>query len=267
VKSQRRQWSQLIVPSHLRPPHGWLPAAPAAPSGAWYIDGLTQSHWFASDAVVDGAGHVTSVTDWSGTENLVQIVGPQPVHMGVWAPDGQPCLEFYDSIMSADGWSVRASGIRIPFTTIALQNFYNVSTSYSTVTGLSFSGGAPLHLSARAWNGPVGFESFRSVNGLTTNGSKWVIAPFVDTEMAVAGVYTGSNFKVFQNGVSLAPLTLDTACVVNDNATFDQFRVGAWGAGTNYMRGQLCEIHVYLGELSDVQVGDVSADMIARRGI
>lgn len=115
---------------------------------AWDIPGLVQSHWFAADAVL-GGGNVVSIPDQAGLEDLVATGLGVPVTIGVWAPDGGPCLQFAGGCLSADGWGARASGIRVPVTTIVMRKF-DVGAAYAQPVAWGDSlGGGEMDLQSR----------------------------------------------------------------------------------------------------------------------
>lgn len=236
--------------------------------GIWHIAGLVQSHWFAADAVVDGGGHVTSGPDRDGLEALVASGLGAPVHIGVWAPDGGPAFEFTNSCLTADGWAARVNGIRVPVTTIDLR-LHTTAVNWETPHGFTFNDGYNgFHLGPRIRDAfyPNDLRCDRQDPGswqtITQDTAGSNLVP-----MVTAGVYDGSVFRIFRNGVENLPYVQQTPCVADFATTFNQFRVGAWGTLLNPFNGQLCELHVYLGALTDAQVLSVSNDIIARRGI
>lgn len=261
-----RLGSQLIVPSHLRPPHAQWPAA-GTPLGPWYIAGLTQSHYFAADSVVDGGGLVQSVPDRMALEDLVKGAGGHEATIGVWGGDGGDAWQFggLGVGLQANGWGLRAAGIRIPTTCIYLIQFQTPGGS-SYPTPVSFWGTPGLYHNGprRNGGGSTDWLCYRAVpdTSLTQdNGS------FNYDRKAIGWKYDGQYHRFWVNSVDMAPYDTYTGSVTNTDAALTKHTLGAIDVNTDAAKCMIAEHHVYLGALTDAQIVTVSDDMIARRGI
>lgn len=252
-------------------------AAPVPPSPDYIVDGVTQSHWLAENAVLEGSTvntitSISSITDSSGVEDLLKYTngginqGNAYHDSDGWSGDGGPAIvtdiSFVNQVgLMANGWAGRISGIRIPFTITAKIKIVTTDT-YKTPWGFNV-GHSYLHLSPRKLNGTT-MEIYRNISAgttyrtgskiLDTSGHNWYVE------------YDGSNHKFWMDGVEMSYVTT-TPNTSNTSITFTTFNIGGWDYIHDTCNVILAEMHIYLAAFAEPQRTILINDLQNRRGL
>jgi hypothetical protein len=247
-------------------------ASAVPPSPDYVVDGITQSHWLAENAVVTGNA-VNSVTDSSGLENLLEI-SPNIVSFNAsgWSGDGGPAIIISENVLNeaglkANGWASRISGIRTPFTITAKLKILSIMHGGVAWGFNSYMDHTILHLSPQ-------FTASTTIIGrsiVTHNGSDGLTSRTGDFAIDNLGhnwyvEYDGSNHRFWIDGVEIS--YTETISNTNDiDATFDVFNIGGWNYNFGAYSLALAEMHIYLAAFAEPQRTILINDLQNRRGL
>lgn len=254
-------------------------ATPAPPSPDYVVDGVTQSHWLAENAVFDGSTvntitPISSITDSSGVENMLKYTngginqGNAYHDSDGWSGDGGPAIVIDTGFLSqvglmANGWAGRISGVRTPFTITAKMKVLT-ETAYKAPWGFNV-GHSYVHLSPRkiAYSTMEIYRNVSAGSGITyrttgrtldTSGHNWYVE------------YDGSNHRFWMDGIE-ETYTSTTTNLGNTDLTFTTFNIGGWDYIHDVCSLVLAEMHIYLTAFAEPQRTILINDLQNRRGL
>jgi hypothetical protein len=254
---------------------------------------MEQSHWLASNAVVNGSGKATSITDESGVANAVAYTGgsgtafPWTYAASGWQLNGKtlPTIQVAPggndvAIYRADAWGTKLSGYTGTYTiamlvtpVVAVQTqfmygIWNSSSGTNYVRGIyaqpNSSGDWRTAMSDGSNWSQVGFSG-----GYQSGAKQLIMTEFTGT--AGSSGNPQQQWRVWINGLlrtGYGDGNYDKVPSVNVNR-FSIMGVHFTGDTARYCweGTQLAQFHIWKGALTDTQRNDITAYLKSISGI
>jgi len=250
------------------------------PPPPYIIDGLTQSHWLASNAVLEGATtNISSITDISGTSNLVGVTMNAPAEAqrkfeaGGWVSGGQTLDSFRvcGPLLRSAQWPGLLSNYTGTFTIATLVQ--RVSSYGGTMAGMK---GDVLNKSIEwMYDDNAPFSVRQGGSYVIRDWPNWAWPPLwlqnKNAFVARCNIAAGT-WKIWLNNTVLSSTN---SWGTISNLVLSTFVLGGNGAvaeGNSYNVNnasdcRFAEFHIYKGDLTDAQCQSIQNDMRTRGGI
>lgn len=256
---------------------------------AYVIEGLTQSHWLASNAVLSG-NNITSVTDSSGTENLIETsFGYTATYDETgWVSGGKtlPTMNLTGPRLKADGWGGRVSN-GSAFTVALLMQKSDVESNFARNRAGIPCGWMNDGFTSHQMKGPKTLTSMNGTQLVTKsqsyytlqriNGSSYnytsadMVAaldlPQVDKQLMIFEFGgTGQNWRLWLNGSAIT-LGNQLTQASQSNMTFNKFTICGYPSDQMVLDAKIAEFHIWNNTLTDSQRAAVTTDLMTRGGL